>query len=58
MTPPAYYRPQLTGSQSRLKSVGDPEPDNNFVDLYAVAGLRRVYIASTVAEGVYLIEVY
>ena len=28
------------------------EIDNNFVDLYAVAGLRGVYIASTVTEGV------
>ena len=34
------------------------EIDNNFVDLYAVAGLRRVYTASTAAEGMYLIEVF
>ena len=47
-----YYRPQLTWRQSWLESVGDAQPDNNFVDLYAVAGLRGVYIASTVAEGV------
>ena len=31
------------------------ELDNNFVDLYAVAGLRRVHTASTAAEGMYLI---
>ena len=54
----AYYRPQLTGPQSWLESVGDPEPDSNFVELYAVAGLRGDYIASTVVEGVYLIKVY
>ena len=47
-----YYRPHLTWRQSWLESVGDAQPDNNFVDLYAVAGLRGVYIASTVAEGV------
>ena len=34
------------------------ELDNNFVDLYAVAGLRGVYTASTAAEGMYLIEVF
>ena len=33
------------------------ELDNNFVDLYAVAGLCGVYTASTAAEGMYLIEV-
>ena len=49
--------PQLTWHQSWLESVGDAEPDNNFVDLYAVAGLRGVYIASTVAEGVAEFEV-
>ena len=54
----AYYRPQLTGPQSWLESVGDPEPDSNFVELYAMAGLRGVYIVSTVVEGVYLIKVY
>ena len=54
----AYYRRQLTGPQSWLESVRDPEPDNNFVELYAMTGLRGVYIASTVVEGVYLIKVY
>ena len=54
----AYYRSQLTGRQSWLESVRDPEPDNKFVELDAVAGLRRVYIASTLVEGVYLIDVY
>ena len=44
--------PQLTWHQSWLESVGDAEPDNNFVDPYAMEGLRGVYIASTVAEGV------
>ena len=34
------------------------ELDNNFVDLYAVAGLRGVHTASTAAEGMYLIEVF
>ena len=34
------------------------EIDNNFVDLYAVAGLCGVYTASTAAEGMYLIEVF
>ena len=34
------------------------EIDNNFVDLYAVAGLRGVYTASTAVEGMYLIEVF
>ena len=34
------------------------EIDNNFVDLYAMAGLRGVYTASTMAEGMYLIEVF
>tara|TARA_Y100001956_G_C4074769_1_gene165605 strand:+ start:523 stop:747 length:225 start_codon:yes stop_codon:yes gene_type:complete len=34
------------------------ELDNNFVDLYAVAGLCGVYTASTAAEGMYLIEVF
>ena len=53
----AYYRLQLTGPQSWLESVRDPEPDNNFVELYAMTGLRGVYIASTVVEGVYLIKV-
>ena len=47
-----HHRPQLTWRQSWLESVGDAEPDNNFGDLYAVAGLRGVYIASTVTEGV------
>ena len=47
-----YYRLQLTGPQSWLESVRDPEPDNNFVELYAMMGLRGVYIASTVVEGV------
>ena len=54
----AYYRRQLTGSQSWLESVRDPEPDNTFVELYDMTGLRGVYIASTVVEGVYLIKVY
>ena len=54
----AHYRLQLTGPQSWLESVRDPEPDNNFVELYAMTGLRGVYIASTVVEGVYLIKVY
>ena len=53
----AYYRRQLTGPKSWLESVRDPEPDNNFVELYAMTGLRGVYIASTVVEGVYLIKV-
>ena len=53
LLPSAAHRPQ-----SWLESVGDPEPDSNFVELYAVAGLRGVYIASTVVEGVYLIKVY
>ena len=44
--------PQLAWRQSWLESVGDAEPDNNFGDLYAMEGLRGVYIASTVAEGV------
>jgi hypothetical protein len=43
--------PQLTWHQSWLESVGDAEPDNNFVDPYAMEGLRGVYIASTVAES-------
>ena len=42
---------------SWLESVRDPEQDNNFVELYAMTGLRGVYIASTVVEGVYLIKV-
>ena len=54
----AYYRLQLTGPQSWLESVRDPEPDNTFVELYDMTGLRGVYIASTVVEGVYLIKVY
>ena len=54
----AYYRLQLNGPQSWLKSVRDLEPDNNFMELYAMTGLRGVYIASTVVEGVYLIKVY
>ena len=54
----AYYCRLLTGPQSWLESVRDPEPDNNFVELYAMRGLRGVYIASTVVEGVYLIKVY
>ena len=53
----AYYRRQLTGPQSWLESVRDPEPDNTFVELYDMTGLRGVYIASTVVEGVYLIKV-
>ena len=53
----AYYRRQLTGPKPWLESVRDPEPDNNFVELYAMTGLRGVYIASTVVEGVYLIKV-
>ena len=44
--------PQLAWRQSWLESVGDAEPDNNFGDLYAMEGLRGVYIASTVTEGV------
>ena len=44
--------PQLAWRQSWLESVGDAEPDNNFGDLYAMEGMRGVYIASTVAEGV------
>ena len=52
----AHYRWQLTGPQSWLESVRDPEPDNNFIELYAMTGLRGVYIASTVVEGVYLIK--
>ena len=43
---------QLTWRQSWLESVGDVELDNNFVDLCAMEGLRGVYIASTVTEGV------
>ena len=54
----AYYRRQLTGPQSWLESVRDPEPDNTFVELYDMTGLCGVYIASTVVEGVYLIKVY
>ena len=54
----AYYRRQLTGPQSWLESVRDPEPDNTFVELYNMTGLRGVYIASTVVEGGYLIKVY
>ena len=54
----AYYRRQLTGPKFWLESVRDPEPDNTFVELYDMTGLRGVYIASTVVEGVYLIEVY
>ena len=54
----AYNRRQLTGPKSWLESVRDPEPEKNFVELYAMTGLRGVYIASTVVEGVYLIEVY
>ena len=54
----AYYRRQLTGPQSWLESARDPEPDNTFVELYDMTGLRGVYIASTVVEGVYLIKVY
>ena len=50
--------PRTAERQSWLESVRDPEPDNKFVELDAVAGLRRVYIASTLAEGVYLIDVY
>ena len=53
----AYYRLQLTGPKSWLESVRDPEPDNTFVELYDMTGLRGVYIASTVVEGVYLIKV-
>ena len=53
-----YYFLQLTGPQSWLESVRDPEPDNNFVELYAMTGLRGVYIASTMVEGVYFIKVY
>ena len=53
----AYYHRQLTGPLSWLESVRDPEPDNNFVELYAMTGLHGVYIASTVVEGVYLIKV-
>ena len=53
----AYYRLQLTGPQFWLESVRDPEPDNTFVELYDMTGLRGVYIASTVVEGVYLIKV-
>ena len=54
----AYYRRQLTGPQSWLENVRDPEPDNTFVELYDMTGLRGVYIASTVVEGMYLIKVY
>ena len=54
----AYYRRQLTGPQSWLESVRDPEPDDTFVELYDMTGLLGVYIASTVEEGVYLIKVY
>ena len=54
----AYYRRQLSGPQSWLESVRDPEPDNTFVELYDMTGLRGVYIASTMVEGVYLIKVY
>ena len=54
----AYYCRQLTGPKSWLESVRDPEPDNNFVELYAMTGLHGVYIASTVEEDVYLIKVY
>ena len=54
----AYYRRQLTGPKSWLESVRDPEPDNTFVELYDMTGLRWVYIASTMVEGVYLIKVY
>ena len=50
--------PRTAERQSWLESVRDLEPDNNFVELYAVAGLRGVYIASTVEEGMYSIEVY
>ena len=50
--------PWTAERQSWLESVRDPEPDNNFAELYAVAGLRGAYIASTVVEGMYLIEVY
>ena len=49
--------PAADWAQSWLESVRDPEPDNNFVELYAMTGLRGVYIASTVVEGVYLIKV-
>ena len=50
--------PWTAERQSWLESVRDPEPDNTFVELYDMTGLRGVYIARTVVEGVYLIEVY
>ena len=50
--------PWTAERQSWLESVRDPEPDNTFVELYDMTGLRGVYIASTVVEGVYLIKVY
>ena len=47
--------PPTTAGSSLGPSPGSR--DNNFVELYAMMGLRGVYIASTVVEGVYLIKV-
>ena len=46
-----YYKPGLTWRTSWLESI-DAREEDNFADLYKVAGLRGVYIASQVAPGV------
>ena len=42
-----YYKPGLTWRTSWLESIGAADEDN-FADLYRVAGLRGIYIASQV----------
>ena len=48
-----YYSPDLTWRNSWLDKIntGAGRDDNNFADFYKIAGLRGVYIASQLAEG-------
>ena len=49
-----YYRPGLTWRNSWLDNINSGAADseeNNFADFYKIAGLRGVYMASQLAQG-------